>query len=126
VRNVGVEMFKKFNHNLNHNPVGVIFGISLSMLLGCLFNLAIPQEGIIPKIELTIILLSFSTIFNLVVSTYIIIKGEIKQVNVTYVCPTARKYLSEQEIEKIEKTVEEEIKKDVEYGEEMIKAYKEI
>jgi len=103
VRNVGVEMFKKFNHNLNHNPVGVIFGISLSMLLGCLFNLAIPQEGIIPKTELTIILLGFAMVFNLVVSTYILIKGDIKQVNVVYVCPTARKYMSEKEIEEIEK-----------------------
>jgi len=55
-------MFKKFNHNLNHNPVGAIFGISLSMLL----------------------------------------EGEIKQVNVTYVCPTARKYMNEQEIKEIE------------------------
>jgi len=95
-------MFKKFNYNLNHNPVGVIFGISLSMLSGCLFNLAIQQEGIIPKTELTIILLGFATVFNLMVSTYILIKGEIKQVNVTYVCPTARKYMSEREIEEIE------------------------
>ena len=95
-------MFKKFNNNLNHSPVGAIFGMSLSMLLGCLFNLAMPQEGIIPKTELTIIILGFATVFNLVISTCILIKGEIKQVNVTYVCPTARKYMSEREIEEIE------------------------
>jgi len=95
-------MFKKFNHNLNHNPVGTIWGVSLVMLLGCLINFAIPQEGIIPKTESTIIFLSFATVFNLVISTCILIKGEIKQVNVTYVCPIARKYMSEREIEEIE------------------------
>jgi len=46
--------------------------------------------------------LSVAIISNFSIATYILIKGEIVPVNVTYVCPTARKYLSEQEIEEIE------------------------
>jgi len=95
-------MFKRFNYNLSKNPVSVIWSVSLSMLLGCLFNLAIPQEGIVSKAELALILFGFSTIFNLIVSTWFIYKGEIKQVNITYVCPTARKYMSQQEINEVE------------------------
>jgi len=50
--------------------------------------------------------LSVAIISNFSIATYILIKGEIVPVNVTYVCPTARKYLSEQEINKIEKVEE--------------------
>ena len=103
MRNVGVEMFKKFNYNLNHSLVGTIWGISLSIMLACLFELSINLEGIIPKSELVVVLLSVSIISNFSIATYILIKGEIVPVNVTYVCPTARKYMSEKEIEEIEK-----------------------
>lgn len=118
-------MLKEFNKNLN-SLVGTMWGISLSMLLGSLFNSAIKGESFIPKTEFTIILLSFATIFNLIISTYILIKGGIKQVNITYVCPTARKYMSEQEISEYEKVVEIEIRKDKEFIEELEKAYKEM
>jgi hypothetical protein len=96
-------LFKKFNTNLNYSNVGKVWFISLATLSACLFELVMPGEGIVPKTELIIILLSFATIFNLVTATYILIKGEFKQVNVTYVCPTARQYMSEQEIVEIEK-----------------------
>jgi len=105
-------MFKKFNNNLNHSLVGTIWGISFSIMLACLFELSINVEGIIPKSELVVVLLSVAIISNFCIATYILFKGEIKQVNVTYVCPTARKYMSEKEIEEIEKGVESEVKKE--------------
>lgn len=95
-------MFKKFNYQLNHSPVGVIWGISFSMLLGCLFIWSINGTFLMPKDEVIKIILGYGMIANLIVATYILFKGEIKQVNVTYVCPTARKYMNEQELLKIE------------------------
>jgi len=119
-------MFKKFNYNLNHNPVGTIWGISLSIILVIGIALILPGEPIIPLNEIIIALLSIGMFVNFVTATAILFTGEIKQVNVTYVCPTAIKYLSEQEIKEYEKTVEDEIRKDIEFGEELVKAYKEI
>ena len=72
-------------------------------MLACLFELSINLEGIIPKSELVVVLLSVAIISNFSIATYILIKGEIVPVNVNYVCPTARKHMSEQEIEEIEK-----------------------
>jgi len=119
-------MFKKFNYNLNHSLVGTIWGISLSIMLACLFELSINLESIIPKSELVVVLLSVAIISNFSIATYILFKSDIVPVNVTYVCPTARKYLSEQEIKEYEKVVEDEIINDIEFGEELVKAYKEI
>lgn len=96
-------MFKKFNHNFNHSPVGAIWGFSLVAFICCLFVWLIKAEGIIPKNEMIMTILWFVTIANFITSTYILFTGEIKQVNVNYVCPTARKHMSEQEIEEIEK-----------------------
>jgi len=96
-------MFKKFNHNLNRSPVGAIWGISVAVVL----SIGVIQfplgDPIIPIYQIVIALLSMSMIFNFAISTYILITGEIKQVNVYRVCPTARQYMSEKEIEKIEK-----------------------
>lgn len=99
-------MFKKFNYNLNHNPVGAIWGISLVMSICSLFVLTIFGQTFIDKSQLIIILLGYGTIFNLGVATYILIKGDIQPVNVTYICPTARKYMNEREIKEIEKVEE--------------------
>ena len=63
------------------------------------------------KNELIITILGYLTVMNFIVTTYIIFTDEIKQVNITYVCPTARKYMSEKEIQEIEKEVENKIKK---------------
>jgi len=119
-------MFKRFNYNLNHSPVGAIWGFSLVAIVCCLFVYLIKAEGIMDKSELIMTTLWLVTIANFITSTYILFTGEIKQVNVTYVYPTARKYMSEKEVEEYEKLVEDEIRKDIEYGEEMIKAYKEM
>ena len=119
-------MFKKFNYNLNHSLVGSMWGISLSIILTIGFALLLPEEGIVPMNQMITIFLSMGMLINFIVATYILFKGEIKQVNVTYVCPTARKYLSEQEISEYEKSVEDEIRKDIEFGEELVNAYKEI
>jgi len=83
-------MFKKFNYNFNHSPVGAIWGFSLVAFICCLFVYLIKAEGIIPKNEMIMTILWFVTIANFITSTYILFIGEIKQVNVTYVCPTAR------------------------------------
>jgi len=120
-------MFKKFNYNLNHSRVGAIWGISLIMILLGFLVQFMPGEFIIPKSQMIIFLLGYGLIFNFIIATYTLIKGDFKQpLNVTYVCPTARKYLSEQEIKEYETSVEDEIKKDIEFGKEMVKAYKEI
>jgi len=95
-------MFKKFSYSLNHSPVGGMWGISLAIILTIGFALILPGEMIVPLNQVVIILLSIGMIVNFVISTYILFTGEIKQVNVTYVCPTARKYMSEQEIKDIE------------------------
>lgn len=116
-------MFKKFNYNLNHSPVGAIWGFSLVAIVCCLFVNFINVEGIMDKSELIITILGYITVMNLIVTTYILFIGEIKQVNVTYVCPTARKYMSEQEINEYEKTEEE---KDKKFIEDLERAYKEI
>ena len=99
-------MLKKFNYNLNHSLVGTIWGISLSIMLACLFELSINLEGIVPKSELALVLLSVAIISNFIIATCILIKGDVKPVNVTYVCPTARQYLSDKEIDEIEKIEE--------------------
>lgn len=96
-------MLKKFNHALSHNPVGGIWGISLGVFLGIGFSLILPGETIIPLNQFIIVVLSIGLLMNFCIATYILLTGEIKQVNVTYVCPTARKYMSEKEIEKIER-----------------------
>jgi len=96
-------MFKKFNYNLNHSPVGGIWGLSLAIMFAIAFIMILPEGSIISNSELIITLLSMGLIMNFINATYILFRGEIKQVNVTYVCPTARKYLSEKEINEIEK-----------------------
>jgi len=96
-------MFKKFNHNFNHSPVGAIWGFSLVAFICCLFVYLIKVEGVMDKNEMIMATLWCVTIANFITSTYILFTGEIKQVNVNYVCPTARKHMSEQEIEEIEK-----------------------
>jgi len=96
-------MFKKFNYNLNHSPVGAIWGFSLVAFICCLFVYLIKVEGVMDKNEMIMATLWCVTIANFITSTYILFTGEIKQVNVVYVCPTARKYMSEKEIEEIEK-----------------------
>lgn len=95
-------MFKKFNYALNHSPVGSIWGISLAIMGTIGFILILPNEGIIPEYQIVIALLGMGMLFNFGIATYILFTGEIKRVNVTYVCPTARKYMSEQEIKGIE------------------------
>ena len=95
-------MFKKFNNNLNRSPVGAIWGISFVIILMILTTLFLPGETVIPKNQLVFILAFVGLFFNFAISSVILASVEIKQVNVTYVCPTARKYMSEQEIEEIE------------------------
>lgn len=68
----------------------------------CDYWLILPDEGVISAGQLITIILSIGLIVNFIVSTLILINGEIKQVNVTYVCPTVRKFMSEQEIKEIE------------------------
>jgi len=96
-------LFKKFNYNLNHSPIGAIWGFSLVAIVCCLFVNVINVQGIMDKSELIITILGYITVMNLIVTTYILFVGEIVPVNLTYVCPTARKYMSEKEIEEIEK-----------------------
>lgn len=100
-------MFKKFNYNLNHSPVGGIWGLSLAIVLVIGFIMVLPEGGIVSKDELIFTLLSMGLIMNFISATYILLTGEIKQVNVTYVCPTAREYMSEQEISEIENNEQE-------------------
>ena len=95
-------MFKKFNYNLNHTRIGAIWGISFTIILCIGFASILPEGEILPMNQLKHILLVLNLIMSFVISTYILFKGEIKPVNVTYVCPTARKYMSEQEIKEIE------------------------
>jgi len=68
----------------------------------CLFVYLIKVEGVMDKNEMIMATLWCVTIANFITSTYILFVGEIKQVNVTYVCPTVRKYMSEQETKEIE------------------------
>jgi len=96
-------MFNKFNYNLNHSSVGAIWAFSIIALIFCLFVNLINVEGLMNRSELIITILVYLTVMNIIIATIILFKGEIKQVNVTYVCPTARKYMSEQEISEIEK-----------------------
>jgi len=95
-------MFKKFNNNLNRSPVGAIWGISFVIILMILIILFLPGETMIPKNQLVFILAFVGLFFNFAISSIIVASGEIKQVNVTYVCPTARKYMNEKEIKEIE------------------------
>jgi len=95
-------MFKKFNYNLNRSPVGAIWGTSLVIILMILITLFLPGKTVIPKNQLVFILLFIGLFFNFAISSVILVSGNIKQVNVTYVCPTVRKYMSEQEIEEYE------------------------
>lgn len=95
-------MFKKFNYNLNHSPIGSIWGISLAVFVIIGFALILPDESIIPTSQLITIFLGIGLIMNFINATYILLTGEIKQINITYVCPTARKHMNEQEIKEIE------------------------
>ena len=67
-----------------------------------LITLFLPGETLIPKNQLVFILAFVGLFFNFAISSVILASGEIKQVNVTYVCPTARKYMNEKEIKEIE------------------------
>lgn len=95
-------MFKKFNYNLNHSHIGKLWNTTLAILVAVGFNSILPGETLIDKNQFAIVLLGFSTIITLGVCTYILFKGEIKPIKITYVCPTARQYMNEEEINKIE------------------------
>jgi len=95
-------MFKKFNYNLNRSPVGAIWGICFTMFLCGIIVSMMHGEFIMDKRNLIIIFLGYGLAFNFAIATYILFTGEIKQVNIIQVCPTARQNMSEQEIAKIE------------------------
>jgi len=68
------EMFKKFNYQLNHNPVGSIWGITLAMLLCCLFVLSVEGGGLVSKKDMILLFLSYTSISNFIYATYILVR----------------------------------------------------